>query len=377
MTKLSRYAVLFSFALLLAACAPGTAAGPSAWIDAPLSGSQFVVGQDVEIVLHAGEAGGISAVALSLGDELLATLPNQGSAAFVTLRHTWRPDAAGEYLLSAVAQNRSGEWGQPALARIIILGEEDAPEEPPVAALAEDCTDSAELLSQALPDGRVFAPGQEFTQEWVLRNSGNCTWSTGYKLVFFSGTRANINNPQISLGQNVQPGGSASFSQGLAAPAQPGNYTWLWQLQDEQNDRVDAGFLGTGRIQIQFSVQAPDEEPSGPVGVATTPAPLADTQAPVIYTLHWSPTQPTEDDYLSFSVTAGDNVGVTRIEIYFVRQGQSGGLIHTCQNSNVCTFNYSQPLNAGTYIYSARAYDAAGNQVSSFNQSIQVAAVIR
>ncbi|MFO7536478.1 MAG: hypothetical protein R6X32_00280 [Chloroflexota bacterium] len=120
----------------------------------------------------------------------------------------------------------------------------------------------------------------------------------------------------------------------------------------------------------------PPTNTNTPVPPTLTPTPVPDTQRPVILELEWSPLSPLEDEPVSFFVLAEDNVGVTLIEIYFVRQGDSEVPLHTCSFAEECDFTASSGFSGGTYSYYARAYDAAGNQVSTFIQTVLVQTVI-
>lgn len=113
-----------------------------------------------------------------------------------------------------------------------------------------------------------------------------------------------------------------------------------------------------------------------PVPPTWTPTPLPDTVPPVIIELEWSPLSPVENEPVYFHVLADDNVGVTLIEIYFVRQGDPAVPLHTCSNADECDFTASNGFPWGTYTYYARAYDAAGNQISTFYQTVIVQQII-
>ena len=55
-------------------------------------------------------------------------------------------------------------------------------------AMATSLCDSAQYISDlTVPDGAAFAPGATFTKTWRLKNSGTCTWSTSYNLVWVGG----------------------------------------------------------------------------------------------------------------------------------------------------------------------------------------------
>src|SRR5690349_10157277 len=47
----------------------------------------------------------------------------------------------------------------------------------------------ASLVSENPPDQTVLTPGEYFWKTWTLQNTGTCTWTTAYQLVFWSGDR--------------------------------------------------------------------------------------------------------------------------------------------------------------------------------------------
>jgi RNA polymerase sigma-70 factor (ECF subfamily) len=91
-----------------------------------------------------------------------------------------------------------------------------------------------------------------------------------------------------------------------------------------------------------------------------TPTPVDDV-APVVSASH-SPANPTDLDPVTFVASAGDNVGVVRIEIWLQAPGETApSLAHTCFSAGPCTF-VRQRLPAGQARYFARAWDEAGNR---------------
>jgi hypothetical protein len=115
---------LFLFvALMLSACSPASpaASGPATWIDAPLDGSQFPLGQ-IGIVLHAASQSGIRSVELTVDGRPLATLtPDDSQSRIVHLQTEWSPASPGEYRLAARAFGDDGSAGQPAMARVVVM----------------------------------------------------------------------------------------------------------------------------------------------------------------------------------------------------------------------------------------------------------------
>lgn len=71
-------------------------------------------------------------------------------------------------------------------------------------------------------------------------NAGNCLWTTGYALVFFSGDAMGGKSP-IQLTKDVKPGESIDLRVDLIAPEQPGTYTSNWVLQDETGAMFGVG----------------------------------------------------------------------------------------------------------------------------------------
>ena len=47
----------------------------------------------------------------------------------------------------------------------------------------------AQFVSETVPDGTDFKPGDVFTKTWRLKNAGTSTWTAGYALVFISGEK--------------------------------------------------------------------------------------------------------------------------------------------------------------------------------------------
>ena len=94
----------------------------------------------------------------------------------------------------------------------------------------------ASLISETPPDGTIYKPGTTFLKTWHVQNNSDCTWNTGYKIIFWNGDQMgsayNYNFPQA-----VPPGQSADLSIQLAAPDTAGNYRgeWKFQTPDGQN----------------------------------------------------------------------------------------------------------------------------------------------
>jgi hypothetical protein len=120
-----------------------------------------------------------------------------------------------------------------------------------------------------VPDGTTITATEKFTKTWRFENTGTCSWTTDYKLVFIGGDK--MDAPDfISMPKNVAPGESVDLSIDLTAPAIEGRYKGVWILEDSRGNRFGLGSNSRGEIWVQIrSVIAPTSV------VTETTAPLA------------------------------------------------------------------------------------------------------
>jgi hypothetical protein len=92
--------------------------------------------------------------------------------------------------------------------------------------------DQVKLDGETIPDGTAMVPGQSFTKTWTLKNTGTCTWTASYALVFVSGDA--MSGPaaqQITTG-TVAPGQSIQVSVDLHAPSTDGTFRGDFKLRN-------------------------------------------------------------------------------------------------------------------------------------------------
>ena len=51
------------------------------------------------------------------------------------------------------------------------------------------CDDAKWVADVTVPDGTQMSPGQDFVKTWKIRNTGSCTWGTGYVPIFAFGEK--------------------------------------------------------------------------------------------------------------------------------------------------------------------------------------------
>lgn len=90
--------------------------------------------------------------------------------------------------------------------------------------------DSLEYVADVnVPDGTTMSPGQDFVKTWRVKNTGSCTWDSGYKLVYAE-YADKMSGQWQPLTQVVQPGQEVEVSVQFKAPAQTGEYVSAWQM---------------------------------------------------------------------------------------------------------------------------------------------------
>jgi len=90
------------------------------------------------------------------------------------------------------------------------------------------CDNAQYVADVTIPDGTQMTPGQKFVKTWQLKNTGSCTWATGYTLVFAYGEK--MNGKAVALTSDVLPGETAEVSVNLTAPSKAGNYFAAWRM---------------------------------------------------------------------------------------------------------------------------------------------------
>jgi hypothetical protein len=117
------------------------------------------------------------------------------------------------------------------------------------------CVNLAEFVkSLSVSDNSAFKPEQSFAKIWQIKNTGTCTWTTGYSLVYASG-EAMSSPALIPLPNAVSPGETIDLRLNLIAPVTPKTYTGNWYLQDQSGAVFGLGPDGTQPIALTIIVK--------------------------------------------------------------------------------------------------------------------------
>jgi hypothetical protein len=93
------------------------------------------------------------------------------------------------------------------------------------------CDQGGFVADVSIPDGTSLPAGSPFNKTWRLKNTGTCTWTTDYAVVFDSGEAMSGPSSQ-KLGTSVIPGQTVDVTVPLKAPGQPGQYKGNWKLRN-------------------------------------------------------------------------------------------------------------------------------------------------
>ncbi|HSB65161.1 MAG TPA: DNRLRE domain-containing protein [Anaerolineales bacterium] len=101
-------------------------------------------------------------------------------------------------------------------------------------------------------DGTVYPPAAHLEKTWRIQNTGSCTWSTDYELVFEQGDQ--LNGPLAqAMHREVLPGETIDLSISLTTPLQDGYYQGNWKLRN--SDGVVFGMNGPSESPLTVAIE--------------------------------------------------------------------------------------------------------------------------
>ncbi len=101
----------------------------------------------------------------------------------------------------------------------------------PSATPTPNCDKATFVDDVTVVDNTVMTPGQTFTKTWRIKNTGTCSWTPSYAVVFSSGNQMSGPTTQ-ALTSNVNPGQTVDISVELTAPTAAGTYRGDWKLRN-------------------------------------------------------------------------------------------------------------------------------------------------
>ena len=127
-----------------------------------------------------------------------------------------------------------------------------------------DCTNRAEFVADmTVPDYAAFTAGETIHKVWRVKNTGTCTWTSEYALIFSNGNQMSAPN-SIPL-ETTAPGATLDVAVDMTAPGSIATYraffemhtpsgaaipidegTYLWLIVNVVSTTADAGGSGGG-----------------------------------------------------------------------------------------------------------------------------------
>jgi len=104
-------------------------------------------------------------------------------------------------------------------------------------ALGDACSNNVFEADITIPDGSVLDPGFDFQKIWKIRNTGNCLWDEGFRLVYIGGSSPDLDPPNFTFTKAsdfVSAGEAVNIGIWLTTPCQPGQYEGHWRMQNDQ-----------------------------------------------------------------------------------------------------------------------------------------------
>ncbi|MBM3152675.1 MAG: hypothetical protein FJZ96_10845 [Chloroflexi bacterium] len=98
----------------------------------------------------------------------------------------------------------------------------------------DPCDDSRWVADIGVQDGDKIPAGSTFLKTWRVKNTGDCTWTTAYQLIYgWGGEGTNWNAVQpVNFTAEVVPGGQLDVSVVLTAPSAAGYYGAFFRLRN-------------------------------------------------------------------------------------------------------------------------------------------------
>ena len=228
-------------------------------------------------------------------------------------------DAPGEGTLTATHTQEPSQTPQP-------TGTTPPTNTPPPTVTSVPCNRASFVSDVTYPDGSEITINSSFVKTWRLQNTGSCTWTSGYKLIFSNGDRMSAPDEVQLTGGTVAPGQTVDVSVNLTAPDTAGTYKGYFKLKSSDGAVFGIGASGTNPFWTEIKA-VPLTFIITPLVI--TPLVIVTPEANVVYD-----GQRTCGGkyYLSFRVT---NTGSMDIESYQITTNNMTAGVTTNNSSNI------------------------------------------
>jgi len=182
----------------------------------------------------------------------------------------------------------------------------------------------AQFVGETYADGSVFVTNTPFTKTWRLKNTGTCTWTTGYSLMFDHGDRMGSPETVPLTPGSIPPGAMMDVSVDLVAPSTPGTYQGDFLLRSPDNVVFGIGANGQGSFWVKIVTVLPTATATSSFTATSTPT------ATQTFTPTWTPTKTdTPRPAIMIGMTQENQNGAFGYNSTYVNIGQGQSFVVT------------------------------------------------
>ena len=132
-----------------------------------------------------------------------------------------------------------------------VVGTPATPAAQPTAASGTKCYQMEFQGDVNYPPDTAVKAGDKFIKKWKIKNTGTCTWTTDFDVVFVWGDKIGKNG---DITYAVKPGDTFTVAVEITAPSTAGTYIGYWMMTDNQGARFGYGPGGDYSLAIKIQV---------------------------------------------------------------------------------------------------------------------------
>jgi hypothetical protein len=115
------------------------------------------------------------------------------------------------------------------------------------------CNQASFIKDITIPDGTELTTGMHFQKIWRVENTGSCTWTPNYQIVFYHGDILGASDT-LNLRNFVNPGQTTDITVSMIAPTANGDYNGYWKIMDPKGKTFGGGSDGNTALRVNINV---------------------------------------------------------------------------------------------------------------------------
>ena len=218
----------------------------------PPDGAQYAPGEPVSMRIGATSSNTITRIEAHIGSILVASQDNPAKSVTFSTVVQFVPAQAGDVNVVVTAIDGAGQQSDTVILTIKVGSASTSANPAPgitgasTAQPGECKPNAAFVIDVTIPDNTVVTAGSKLVKTWRLRNTGLCTWDTGYALTFIDGEK--MSAPDNVAVSPTARDAAVDISVPFVAPGSTGAFTSTWRM------RAPDGSLFGNRIYMLIRV---------------------------------------------------------------------------------------------------------------------------